>query len=94
MTKCNWCFGTENVLQMYIPETPVLEWMEDKIILLDGEFYEKELTAAEEWEIQVYDTMVRAITQGTVCTKCWKQDQKLYETYYSQDEDGDDIRLI
>jgi hypothetical protein len=94
MTKCNWCFGTKNVLHMYIPQTPVLEWMEDKLILLDGEFYEQDLTETEEWEIQVYDTMVRAITRGTVCTKCWKKDQKLYEMYYGPDGEDDYLRLI
>ena len=81
-------------MYMYIPQTPVLEWMEEKLILLEGEFKGKDLTAEEEWEILVYDEMVQSITRGTVCQKCWKKDQKLYETYYDQDDEDDFLRLI
>ena len=79
---------------MYIPQTPVLEWMEDKLILLDGEFRDQDLSEEEEWEIFVYDNMIKSITRGTVCIKCWKKDQQLYETYYNSDDEDNYLKLI
>jgi len=92
--ECEWCHGTSNTIPMYIPETPVLEWMEKKLIRLDNDFTEHSLSKEEEWEILVYDEMVTSIRRGVVCTKCWKKDQKLYEKYYDPGEEDDYIRLL
>ena len=94
MRKCNWCVGTTGVMSMYIPQSPVLEWMEEKLILLDGEFRDQDLSEEEEWEILVYDEMVKSITRGMVCKKCWTRDQMLYETYYDVDDEDDFLRLV
>ena len=91
---CDWCFGTKDVMFMYVPQSPVLEWMEEKLILLDGEFRDQDLTKEEEWEILVYDELVTSITRGKVCKKCWKKDQKLYEKYYDQDDEDNYLRII
>lgn len=92
--SCDWCFGTKDVMPMYVPQSPVLEWMEEKLILLDGEFRGQDLTKEEEWEILIYDEMVTSITRGKVCKKCWKKDQELYEKYYDQDDEDNYLRLI
>ena len=91
---CEWCFNTTGVMSMYIPETPVLEWMEEKLIAIDNDFTEQELSKEEEWEILVYDEMVKSIRRGNVCRKCWKQDQILYEKYYDQDDEDNYLRLL
>lgn len=92
--KCEWCHGTTNVMAMYIPESPVLEWMEEKLIAIDNDFTEQELSREEEWEILVYDEMVKSIRRGSVCRKCWKRDQALYEKYYDPGDEDDYIRLL
>ena len=91
--KCEWCHGTTNVLPMYIPESPVLEWMEEKLISIEGDFNTQQLSNEEEWEILIYDEMVRSIRRGTVCRKCWKKDQMLYDRYYDHDDEDNYLRL-
>lgn len=91
---CEWCHGTTNVMAMYIPETPVLEWLEEKLIAIDNDFVDKELTKDEEWELLVYDEMVKSIRKGNVCKKCWQRDQYLYEKYYNEDDEDNYLRLI
>ena len=91
---CEWCHGTRGVMKIYLPETPVLEWMEEKIILNDENFVGKDLTEWEEWEILTYDEMVKSIRRGTVCKKCWDKDQKLYDKYYDSGDEEDYIRLL
>ena len=91
--KCEWCFGIEDVMPIFMPETPVLEWMEEKLITIDEDFTQSHLSKDEEWEILCYDDMITSLRRGHVCKKCWVQDQKLYDKYY--DADGDEfIRLI
>ena len=92
--KCEWCFGTVGVVPMYIPESPVLEWMEEKLIRIDNDFTQQKLTREEEYEIVTYDEMVKAIRRGKVCTKCWKKDQRLYDKYYDSGDEEDMIRLL
>jgi hypothetical protein len=76
-----------------MPETPVLEWMEEKLITIGEDFTQSYLSKDEEWEILCYDDMITSLRRGHVCKKCWVQDQKLYDKYY--DADGDEfIRLI
>lgn len=92
--KCEWCFGTRDVMPIFIPETPVLEWMEEKLISVDEDFSQSELSEWEEWEMLCYDDMIKQIRRGHVCKKCWIKDQKLYDKYYDTDNNDDFIRLI
>lgn len=92
--KCEWCHGIINVIPMYIPESPVLEWMEEKLIRIDNDFTQSKLTEEEEYEIVAYDEMVKSIRRGVVCTKCWKKDQRLYDKYYDSGDEEDYIRLL
>lgn len=92
--KCEWCFGTRNVMPIFIPETPVLEWMEEKLSSVEEDFSQSELSEWEEWEMLCYDDMIRQIRRGHVCKKCWTKDQKLYDKYYDTDNNDDFIRLI
>lgn len=86
-TTCEWCHGPADLPRMYVPESPVLEWMEQKLIYIDRHFgMDNELTSDEEWEILVYDEMVKSVRRGNVCTICWETDQALYDKYY-EDED-------
>ena len=48
---CEWCFGKMGVVPMYIPESPVLEWMEEKLIRIDNDFTQQELTKEEEYHL-------------------------------------------
>ena len=85
---CEWCFNEADLPVMYIPECPILEDMEKKLIMIDKHFEIGQLTEWEEWEITCYDELVKSIRKGNVCTKCWEADQKLYDRYYHKGEDG------
>ena len=88
-TVCEWCHGTADLPKMYIPESPVLEWMERKLIYIDNHF-DGILSSDEEWEILVYDEMVKSVRRGYVCSICWETDQALYDKYY---EDRDELNI-
>jgi len=53
MSTCEWCHGTADLPRMFIPESPVLEWMEKKLIYIEKHF-DGILSSDEEWEILVY----------------------------------------
>lgn len=82
MRTCEWCFGESDMPILIIPESPVLVWMEEKLIKIERDLSGHKLTPDEEWEILVYDEMVQTTRHGSVCTKCWKEDQDLYDKYY------------
>ena len=90
---CEWCFGEADLPRMYIPESPVLEFMEQKLIKIGGHF-DGTLSKWEEWEISCYDEMVKSIRKGNVCTKCWTEDQRLYEKYYEKGDGESGIMLF
>lgn len=82
---CEWCLGPADLPKMYIPQSPVLEWMEQKLIYIE-EHFDGNLSSEEEWEILVYDEMIKNIRRGHVCSTCWEADQALYDKYYEDDE--------
>lgn len=89
INKCEWCWGEADLPKMYIPESPVLEWMEQKLIYIDRHFgMDNKLTSDEELEILFYDDMVKSVRRGHVCSKCWLEDQRLYDKYYEDDPDS------
>ena len=95
---CFWCTKESDLDSMIIPSTPILEWMEQKLIDIDKDFTgtaSTHLTPDEQDEISLYDYMINRMIKGTVCSSCWGKEQILWETYYTTDpedqyDDDDD----
>ena len=89
MRHSEWCWGLADLPQMYIPESPVLEWFEERLIEIDRHFPDAKLSENEELSLMLYDDLVRSVRPGSVCSRCWAEDQKLYDKYYDPDDDVD-----
>ena len=94
---CTWC-GMKTLMEpMQLPQTPILEFMEEKINKLgrdrvwgDGANWSKlDIDSNLEAELLVYDEMLSMVSLKTVCEKCLSEDDKMYEKYYG-DSDEDD----
>lgn len=81
--SCLWCFREANLIDILIPASPILEWMEKIINKIENEGISN-LTPEEEWEVLIYDEMVNTVIQGSVCSKCWENNNKLYKKYYTE----------
>lgn len=92
---CSWC-GMKTIMEpMQLPQTPILEFMEEKIDKIGrdrvwGEaanWAKLELDPNLEAELLVYDEMLCNVSLKTVCEKCLSEDDRMYEKYYGDDPD-------
>lgn len=89
---CEWCKRECDLKPMLIPETPILEWFEEKLVALgDMDDEEIHLTPQEEQEMDTYDYMINSYRTGSVCSSCWGKEQLLWEKYYKVGDDIDDF---
>jgi hypothetical protein len=80
-----------------LPETPILEFIEDKINEYgreeiwgeNGDWSLEELDSDFEAELLVYDEMLNTMSPKVVCIGCLKEDDELYNRYYEYDSDND-----
>ena len=87
--------------EMQLPETPILEFLEEKINEYgreriwgdDGDWSEEDLDSDFEAELLVYDEMLATVSKKIVCVSCLKQDDDLWNKYY-EDEDDMDNEII
>ena len=95
VNHCMWC-GKPTVMEaMLLPETPILEFMEDKINGHgrqdiwgeDGDWSMKDLDSDFEAELLVYDELLNTVSDKIVCIGCLKVDDDLWNKYYGIDED-------
>jgi hypothetical protein len=98
---CSWCGKPTNMEEMQLPETPILEFMEEKIDKHgrnriwgeDGDWSSENLDSDFEAELLVYDQMLSTVTKKVVCIGCLHDDDKLWEKYYNQDDDNFQIEF-
>ena len=92
---CSWC-GMKTVMEpMQLPQTPILEFMEEKINKLGrnrvwGEhanWSKLDMDSDIEAELLVYDEMLSTVALKHVCEKCLSEDDRLYEKYYGGSEE-------
>ena len=89
---CNWCGKPTIMEEMQLAETPILEFMEDKINAVgreqiwgeEADWSTLDLDSELEAELLVYDSMLSSISKKTVCIHCLKQDDKLWKKYYNK----------
>ena len=71
--------------------TPILEFIEDKIDLIGreeiwgihGDWSEMNIDSDLEAELLIYDEMLSTMGKRIVCITCLKQDELMYKKYYS-----------
>ena len=99
---CSWC-GKPTVMEsMQLADTPILEFMEDKInkfgrdkIWGDKTDWSRlDIDSDFEAELLVYDNMLSTISEKVVCISCLKEDDDLYTKYYGVEDDNEETEII
>ena len=96
---CKWCGAKTTHEPIQIAQTPILEFLEDKIDKLGRD---KVWGENSDWsildnhpeveaELLVYDEMLNNISYKYLCEKCVQEDNRLYTKYYEQDDNFDFI---
>jgi len=99
VNHCVWCGKPTWMEAMQTPETPILEFIEEKINDYgrekiwgeDGDWSSEDLDSDFEAELLVYDQMLSNVTKKVVCIGCLKQDDELWEKYYNDGFEDDEI---
>jgi hypothetical protein len=87
---CEWCSKKTPFGKTIQAETPILEFMEDKIDLIgrediwgiEGDWSMVDIDSDLEAELLVYDTMLNNVGMRIVCEVCLRTDDKMYQKYY------------
>ena len=100
---CEWCSKQTPLGKTTQAETPILEFMEDKIDLIgrediwgiNGDWSLMEIDSDLEAELLIYDEMLNNVQKRIVCTACIMNEEKMYNKYYGDmigenDEDNPD----
>ena len=106
---CEWCSKQTRLGKTSQAETPILEFIEDKIDLIgredvwgeDGDWSRVNIDSEFEAELLIYDSMLVNISPRIVCTSCLIQDDLMFKKYYGEetkegkdDSDDDDDHYI
>ena len=93
---CNWCWQESDLGVRFIPASPILEWMEEKINKIDNDLSRDasiKLSLEEENEINLYDSLLNETTKGYICSHCLVGEQMLWDKYYTFEEEDDDEEI-
>jgi len=93
LNHCAWCSKPTAMENMLLPETPILEFMEEKIDDygreeiwgMDGDWSLEDLDSDFEAELLIYDELLNTVHPKIVCIGCLKEDDRLYNKYYEHD---------
>ena len=98
---CKWCGKPTWMEAIQLPETPILEFIEEKIDKYgrariwgeDSNWAMEDLDSDFEAELLVYDGMLCNIEKKVVCISCIKEDDELWEKYYDNGDDNFEIKF-
>ena len=87
---CEWCSKQTPFGKTIQAETPILEFIEDKIDLIgrediwgiEGDWSMVDIDSELEAELLVYDTMLNNVQERIICEVCLRTDDKMYQKYY------------
>ena len=93
---CKWCGAPTAMEQLQMANTPILEFIEEKIDKLGrnrvwssgANWSELDLDSDDEAELLVYDELLNTITMKSVCMRCLEEDDRLWDKYYGGMSDG------
>ena len=91
---CEWCSKKTPLGKTQQAETPILEFIEEKIDLIgrediwgvEGDWSMVDMDSDLEAELLIYDEMLNNIGQRIVCTACMIQDDMMWRKYYGDIE--------
>tara|TARA_B110000483_G_C18130579_1_gene517425 strand:+ start:489 stop:833 length:345 start_codon:yes stop_codon:yes gene_type:complete len=100
---CEWCHKPTNLPEVFASETPILEWFENRIEQFcrdkgmskqqiwgeDADWGRFDIPEQFEAELLTYDELLITVERKTICKDCLVQDQKLWDKYYNDGENGD-----
>ena len=89
-----WCGAPTLMEEMQLPDTPIIEHMEEKINNHDrkriwgdlSDWSKLDLDSDFEAELLVYVEMLGTVSLKTVCETCLGEDDRLWKKYYTNDE--------
>ena len=90
LNYCEWCSKKTAFGKTLQPETPILEFMEDKIDLIGrediwgvhGDWSMVDVDSDLEAELLIYDEMLNNVEMRIVCRGCIRRDDEMYKKYY------------
>ena len=96
---CEWCAKNTKMGYSEQPNTPILEDIEERINEIgrnkvwgvNSDWSELDLDSNFEAELLVYDELMNTFSMRRVCRQCMLEDDILWEKYYSDDEDEDEV---
>ena len=94
--SCAWCHKQTRLPKVFAAQSPLLEWMEERINLyceaneisredLWGEhsnWGEIDLKPSFEAELITYDDLTITVNRKHICRDCLLEDDKIYKKYY------------
>ena len=91
---CDWCGNKTDMEAIQLPDSPILEFLEEKINKLgrdkvwgeNSNWAYTELDPNIEAELLVYDELLNKISLKRVCEECIEEDNKLYDKYYEDSQ--------
>ena len=99
-TSCEWCGRITNTISTFVCQTPILEWMEERIDKMgrsmiwgkNSDWSKLEMKPDFEAELLVYDQMLSTVRSAIVCGQCLRADERMREKYYgnNSDDGGED----
>ena len=97
INHCVWCGAVTPMEPMQLPQTPILEHMEDKIDNIgrkriwgdNSDWSRIDMDSDLEAELLVYDEMLAMVSLKIVCERCIKEDERLWKKYYDNPDDMD-----
>ena len=98
MKYCEWCGKSTTNKPVHVAQTPILEWIEERINKIgrkqiwgeNSDWSKLEMDSDFEAELLVYDQLLSTVSKSTVCNRCLKEDQRMWEKYYDDDSGDDD----
>ena len=87
---CEWCSKKTPLGKTTQAETPILEFIEDKIDLIGrediwgihGDWSMVDIDSELEAELLIYDEMLSNVGKRIVCEVCLRTDDEMYKKYY------------
>ena len=94
--SCAWCHKHTRLPKVFAAQSPLLEWMEERINAYckinnisredlwgeDSDWYGIELTESFEAELITYDDLTVTVDRRHICRDCLLEDDKMYKKYY------------
>ncbi len=103
--NCAWCHKRTTLPMVFAADTPLIEWVEEKINMIaaarkidrkliwgeNSDWGKLKLPQVFEAELLAYDELLGTVSRKHICKECLIEDHKLWTKYYQNiiDDPGD-----